>query len=76
AIRPHLAHLSDTVAEREFLMGNRLTLADMQIMYQLAMLNMAGVLEDWPDVAAYWRRLETQPELRRSVEVSGPIMPK
>ena len=75
AIRPHLAFLSDTLEGRDWLMGERLCLADIQIMYQLAMLNMAGVLAEWSVVQAYWQRLEAQPELRRSVEVSGPIMP-
>ncbi|QFU09129.1 Glutathione S-transferase GST-4.5 [Rhodobacteraceae bacterium THAF1] len=75
AIRPHLAYLSDTLEGRDWLMGERLCLADMQIMYQLAMLNMAGELEDWPVVQGYWQRIAAQPELRRSIEVSGPIMP-
>ena len=75
AIRPHLDHLSATMERRRWLTGDTLRLADMQIMYQLAMLDLDGVLADWPAVAAYHGRLRDAPALGRAVERMGPVMP-
>ena len=75
AIRPHLDHLETTLSDRAYLTGDVLRLADMQILYQLAMLDLDGVLACRPATAAYLARLTSAPALRRATDRMGPVMP-
>ncbi|MDY8109165.1 glutathione S-transferase [Fulvimarina sp. 2208YS6-2-32] len=70
-----MAYLARTLADRDFLMGGRPMLADIQISYLLAMAEASGVLGDHPAVLAYFKRLEAMAGLRRAVARTGPIMP-
>ena len=70
-----LSYISDRVADRHFLMGERLTLADIQMSYLLAALRNVGQLEAFPAVAAYLDRLEATPGLTKAIEVGGPMTP-
>jgi glutathione S-transferase len=56
-------------------MGERLTLADIQMCYLLEMLRQAGQLGDYPLVSAYLDRLEQTPGLRKAIELGGPLSP-
>lgn len=70
-----LNYISDRVADRNFLMGDRLTLADIQMSYLLEMLRRAGQLGEYPLVSAYLDRLEQTRGLKRAIEIGGPISP-
>jgi len=70
-----LSYISDRVADRHFLMGERLTLADIQMSYLLAALRNVRQLEAFPAVAAYLDRLEATPGLTKAIEVGGPMTP-
>lgn len=70
-----LAYIADRVRDREYLMGDRLTLADIQMSYLLAALRNAGQLGTYPAVAAYLDRLEATPGLKKAIEVGGPMSP-
>jgi glutathione S-transferase len=70
-----LSYISDRVADRTFLMGDRLTLADIQMSYLLTTLRDARQLDAFPTVAAYLRRLEDTPGLKQAIEVGGPMSP-
>jgi glutathione S-transferase len=69
-----LTYISDGVGEGPFLMGDELTVADMQMSYCLAALEAAGLLADRPKLAAYWARLQAEPSFQRTLEVGGPLM--
>lgn len=69
-----LAFVGDSLGAGPFLMGQDLTLADMQFSYCLAVLSAAGFLQDRPALAGYWRRLQDTPGYRRAVEVGGPLV--
>lgn len=71
----HFGYLAETLKGRPFLMGERLTLADIQLSYLLAMAEFSGVLDDRV-VAAYWQRLRAVPALQRGLEKTGPVMPE
>ena len=75
AIRPHLDNLETKLSDRPYLTGDALRLADIQILYQLAMLDLDGVLQDRPATAAYLGRLTSAPALRRATDRMGPVMP-
>ena len=70
-----LEYISDRVAGRDFLMGERLTLADIQMSYLLEMLRRTGQLGEYPLVAAYLDRLEQTAGLKRAIEIGGPMSP-
>jgi glutathione S-transferase len=70
-----LSYVSDRVGERHFLMGDRLTLADIQMSYMLATLRRSGQLADYPAVSAYLERLEATPGLAKAIEIGGPMTP-
>lgn len=70
-----LAYIADGVGEGPFLMGDRLMLADMQMIYTLEMANMAGLLEAFPALRSYLGRLHQEPGLVKAIEVGGPLVP-
>lgn len=58
------AHL----AEREFLVGNRFTVADAHLTWALLLLRPAGVdIAQWPSLSAYLARMQTRPAVREAV---------
>jgi len=70
----HMGHLNGHLAKRDFLLGDALTLADMQMLYALAMARYAGVLGDGA-AADYLDRLLARPAVERAIKATGPIMP-
>jgi glutathione S-transferase len=69
-----LDHVTRGVSPGPFLMGEELTLADMQISYCLSLLESAGLLQARPALTAYWQRLQAQPGFTRAIEVGGPMV--
>ncbi len=69
------AYIADGVGEGPYLMGAKLTLADIQMSYLLATAEHAGLLEDQPVVAAYFDRLKAVPGFQKAIEIGGPLAP-
>lgn len=70
-----MAYIAGGVGDKPFLMGADPMLADIQMTYLFALAEAAGLLATYPQVAAYWQRLQEHPGFRRAVEVAGPMMP-
>jgi glutathione S-transferase len=70
-----LSYISDRVADRSFLMGERLTLADIQISYLLTAIRRGGHLDAYPAITAYLERLGQTPGLQKALAVGGPMTP-
>jgi glutathione S-transferase len=70
-----LSYISARVADRDYLMGDRLTLADIQLSYLLTALRRAGQLDAHVPLRAYLERLEATSGLRKAIEVGGPMSP-
>ncbi|QJU60178.1 glutathione S-transferase family protein [Sphingomonas sp. AP4-R1] len=70
-----LTLISDRVKGRDYLMGDRLTLADIQMSYLVAALRNIGQLEGYPAVSAYLERLEATAGLRKAIEIGGTMTP-
>lgn len=66
-------HVTRTVADRDFLLGDELTLADMQICYVLAVASATGSLEDRLEIEAYLARMMARPALARAIAAGGPM---
>ncbi|KQT84161.1 hypothetical protein ASG48_10430 [Aurantimonas sp. Leaf443] len=72
----NMAYLNAVLSERRYLMGDGLTLADIQFAYLLAMAEKTGALAPYADVLTYWHRLSREPALRRALAKTGPMMPE
>ncbi|MGI4776555.1 MAG: glutathione S-transferase family protein [Janthinobacterium lividum] len=70
-----LAHIADGIGDGPFLMGEQLTLADIQMSYMLAVAEKGGVLDDQPVIATYLDRLKQQPAFQRAIARGGPMTP-
>ena len=58
------AHLAD----REFLVGERFTVADAHLAWALLLLRAAGVdVAQWPPLAAYLSRIQARPQVKAAV---------
>jgi len=69
-----LAHVETRIAGA-YLMGDGLTLADLQLAYPLAVARYLGFLHDYPRSADYLARLEEREALRRAIAAGGPMTP-
>lgn len=58
-----------------YIMGDELMLADIQMIYLLAVAESSGMLADQPGLAAYLGRLMDRPALKKAIEIGGPMMP-
>lgn len=70
-----MAYIADGLGDGPLLMGESLTLADMQMTYMLGVAKRIGALEAQPKVASYFERLQAQPGYLRAEERGGPMMP-
>ena len=66
-----LRYIAAGVGEGPFLMGEQLTLADMQLFYLLQVADRAKLLADYPALTAYLARLTDQPGLKRALVRAG-----
>jgi glutathione S-transferase len=58
------AHLAD----REFLVGSRFTIADAHLTWALLLLRPAGVdIAQWPSLSAYLARMQARPSVREAI---------
>jgi glutathione S-transferase len=71
-----LGYLAKGIGKGPFLMGDELTLADIQMSYCVAVLEVGGVLEGHPALQAYWQRLRADPGFARMIAVGGPLVPE
>jgi len=70
-----LDYIAAGIAKGPFVMGQQLTLADMQMSYLLAIAQSAGMLEPYPTITAYLERLKQQPGFQRALARGGPMVP-
>lgn len=75
ALDQHLAYIADQIGDGPFLCGDRLTLADIQISYLLALLERLDLLGDYDVIKRYWATLQKQPGYIAAVDDNGPMAP-
>ena len=60
------AHLSN----RDYLVGDRFTVADAHLTWSLLLLGRAGVdLAQWPQLVAYRDRIQARPQVKAAIEI-------
>lgn len=70
-----LGYIASGIVPGPYLMGDMLTLADIQMSYLLAVAEHAGLLQDQPAIAAYFERLKARPAFTKALEIGGPMTP-
>lgn len=73
--RQALLFTAASLATRQFLVGDTLTLADIQACYLLDLAGYVGLLEDWELIRDYLARLKDRPALQRALDVGGSMIP-
>jgi glutathione S-transferase len=73
-IANHLGYIDRALAGREFLVGNDLTGADVQMTFVAEMAKLLGRLGDYPNLSAYVTRMHARPAYRSAIERGGPSM--
>ena len=71
-IAKHLAYIQDALQGRQFLVGDDLTGADVQISFVLEAAAAGDRLKDYPALTAYLDRLHARPAYKRALEKGGP----
>ena len=60
---------ADHLASRDFLVGNRFTVADAHLSWALLLLGRAGIdLAQWPSLVDYLARIQARPQVRAAVD--------
>jgi glutathione S-transferase len=67
----HLGYIAGALGERQFLVGDSLTGADIQISFVLEVARVFGRLGGYPNLSAYLDRLHERPAYRTAVEKGG-----
>jgi glutathione S-transferase len=68
-----LDYISGLLADRDYLVGNGFTAADLQLAFVLQTARGLGLLKDRQDLLDYLARLETRPAYQRAIEKGGPF---
>ena len=69
----HLTYISGELGVGPLLFGDDLTLADIQMSYILALLAQLDLLGGHPEIAAYWKTLQSQPGYIAATKAAGPM---
>jgi glutathione S-transferase len=72
-IELHLEYIDGLLKGRQFVIGDQLTAADIQLTFTLQQARRSKVLEQRPDLLAYVARMEARDAYKRAIEKGGPF---
>jgi glutathione S-transferase len=70
-VRNHFGYISRTLEGREYLVGDRLTGADVQMVFVIEAANKMGLIDDFENLKEYVERMQSRPAFRRASERDG-----
>lgn len=70
-----LDHIAQAVRVHPYLLGDDLTLADIQMAYLIEVAHKTALLGRHPELASYLDRLKARPAFIRAELIGGPMMP-
>ncbi len=70
-----LDHIAGAVRIHPYLMGEELTLADIQMSYLIEVAQRTGLLGGHPDLSRYLERLKARPAFQKAEAAGGPMTP-
>ena len=73
-LESHRAFLESELEGREFLTGDELSAADVQMSYPLEAMESRAGFADQPRLRGYLERLRARPAYQRAIEKGGPVM--
>lgn len=76
ALDQHLSYIAQQLGSGPLLFGEQLTLADIQMSYILALLDVLDLLGGHPEIKAYWQALQDQPGYAAAIKVTGLMAPE
>jgi len=71
-IANHLSYIANALGSREYIVGNALTGADIQIAFVLEAATSSGLLKPYPVLEKYLAHLQARPAYKRAIEKGGP----
>lgn len=71
-IANHLSYIESALKGHDYLVGNTLTGADVQIVFVLEAANSSGLLKDYPALTKYLGHMQARPAYKRAIEKGGP----
>jgi glutathione S-transferase len=72
-VQNHLAYLSKALGERDYLVGNTFSAADIQMSFVLEAARPTSALEGFANLHAYLDRLHARPAYQRATQRGGPV---
>ncbi|WP_375770895.1 glutathione S-transferase [Archangium gephyra] len=72
-VKNHLGYISGALGERDYLVGNSFSAADIQMSFVLEAARPSGALEAFPNLGAYLERLHARPAYQRAIQCGGPL---
>ncbi|MBO6506492.1 MAG: glutathione S-transferase [Kordiimonadaceae bacterium] len=70
-IANHFTYTAQSLGDKEFFAGGKLTGADIQMSFPLEAMHAQGGLAHWPNLAAYVDRIHARPAYLRALERGG-----
>lgn len=76
-VRNHFGYISRSLEGREYLVGDGLTGADVQMVFVIEAASKMGVIDDFENLKEYVKRMRSRPAFERALERSGetPTVP-
>lgn len=69
----HVGYVAGALAGKQFLIGDDLTAADIQLTFSLQAARRSKLLDAHPALNAYIERMEARPAYRRGIDKGGPF---
>lgn len=71
-LKNHLSFVNDQLAGRQWLVGDRLSAADIQMSFPLEAAAARGLANDYPHIQAYVKHYQGRPAYQRGLTAGGP----
>ncbi len=71
-IANHIGYIDQAVTGRDYLVGDSLTAADVQVAFVLEAASASGALKAYPNAETYLRALQARPAYQRALTRGGP----
>lgn len=74
-VKTHLTVMNDWLSQRDWLAGDKLTAADIQMSFPLEAAASRFSLDDYPALQSYLERLRARPAYQVALDKGGPMTP-
>lgn len=73
-LEKNIEYIASSLKSSPYLLGQDITLADIQLSYLLLIAHKRGLTGDRPEIAQYISRLEARPALVKAIAIGGPFV--